>query len=163
MSTQASRNGRVLTSNEARLVVVAFLCSTLLSSVGIAWAGSAYGSKTWYSASTTVGYLTFEQQSGIHTNHSNNHSAHASTSLFTTPYTSVPEGEMGVQPRRFNSTGGLLCTGSWHYNGGSNIGTSASGCFINGHSTFASQGKTRAWNSSSFRESTTALSPNQNS
>lgn len=137
--------------------VLGVLSFGLSVGIGAAQAGSAYSATGYYGI---AGY-SYRNDAGIHTNHKNGHSAHAST--FVGANTSVPSGWIGTLPQRRNSSGGLLCTGTWFYNDGPASGLGTVGCFINNHSIYSSQGATRAWNGSRYSTYGTFLSPNQNS
>lgn len=155
----------LLGQGKAKLLLGVFLVTFSVGLGGtIALAGSAYSADALYGPYSGLYYYN---QAGIHTDHNNNHAAHASTGAYRRSCTgtgcNTPTGWIGVLPQRRNSSGGLLCTGTWAYNSVPVSGMSTVGCFINNHSTYSSQGQSRAWNGSGYTTILTYLSPNQNS
>ena len=153
MGTELSR--RMLT----KIGAVVFVLGLVVGLSGVVSAGSAYSGYGYYSTNG----INYKNRSGIHTNHSSNHLAYASTQVTRNGSGNVPSGWMGALPRRFNGSGGLLCTGSWFYNTAPAWSINTTGCYINNHSTYASDGQSRAWNGAGYFTYGAFLSPNQNS
>ena len=144
-----------------RLIAATLVASAAFvtgATTGVAYAGSAYSATGYFS----IAGRNYSNDAGIHTNHVNNHRAHASTGIDHSGG-NLPSGYMGALPMRRNSSGALLCQGTYYYNDGPASGISNVGCFINNHSTYSSKGATRAWNGSGYNSYWTFLSPNQNS
>ncbi len=129
---------------------------------GIASAGQATSAFGYYSDNG----VNYKNQSIINTNHSDNHQAYAVTLAYVTAGT-APSGWVGALPRRTNSSGSVVCTGTWAYSSSSmnsgNYPLNPSGCFINNHSAYGSDGQTKAFNGSSYNTYGAFTSPNQNS
>lgn len=141
------------------LVAVFALSAIMAFGAVTAFAGSAYSSNGYYSTNG----INYYNYSGIHTDHANNHKAHASTAAISTSG-NVSAGWIGALPRRYSSGGStLLCTGTWTYNSGTASGLAATGCSINNHSIYSSDGQTRAWNGTGYYTYGAFTSPNQNS
>lgn len=128
---------------------------------GGALAGTASSAYGYY----TVNGINYKNNAAINTNHDFNHQAYGVT-LVRSTNVKIPSGWAGALPRRHNSSGALLCTGTWTYNSGElavNTPLNPSGCFINNHSIYSTKGQTRGWTGSSYSTYNTFLSPNQNS
>jgi hypothetical protein len=141
----------------------AFLAALVASLVfgfgsAVALAGTAYSADGFY----TINGIDYYDYAGIHTDHANNHKAHASTTARSLDG-NLPSGWIGALPQRRDSSGALLCTGTWFYNSGSSAGIGTVGCMIYNHSIYSSKGQTRGWNGSGYTTYNTFLSPNQNS
>jgi len=140
----------------------AFLLAFLLSATsGAALAGTATSSSGYY----TINGINYRNYAAINTNHGFNHQAYGVT-VVTPRNTSAGSGWVGALPRRHNSSGALLCTGTWKYNSGTlavNQFLNPTGCFINNHSIYSSKGQTRGWTGSGYSTYNTFLTPNQNS
>lgn len=155
-----STRGRTLTWFAA---VMVFAATFVFSAYSLAEAGTACSSYGYYSNNG----VSYKNKSCINTNHSFNHQAYSVTLAYVTSG-SAASGWVGALPRRYNDTGTtLLCTGTWTYSS-STITSSTnplnpSGCFINNHSAYASDGQTRAWNGSSYSTYGAFTSPAQNS
>ena len=132
---------------------------TIGASSGAAFAGNAYSSLKYFTSASRSYY----NQAGIHTDHANNHHAHASTRI-QHRNGNLPAGYIGAQPVGRNSSGSVICTGTWRYTGGTASGMSTVGCNNNNtHSTYSSGGSTRTWTGSSYYQNATLRSPNQTS
>ncbi len=144
------------------LAICAFTTAFILTAIGVAAAGQAVSAYGYYSNNG----VSYKNKSAINTNHSYNHQAYAVTLAYVTAGT-APSGWVGALPRRFNDSGGLLCTGTWSYSSSQMTSSSGplnpAGCFIYNHSIYAADGQTRAWNGSSYSTYGAFTSPNQNS
>lgn len=141
--------------------VVTFLLAALLVAfvAAIALAGTAHSSWGYYSNNG----VDYRARSTVRTDHADNQRGSAAT--YVDPYDpeTVSSGWIGVQARRTSSSGTILCTDSWRHNSGTTGSIETNGRRINNHSAYASKGRTRAWNGSSYSTYVAFLSPSQNS
>ncbi len=126
--------------------------------VGLANAGQAVSATGYYSRNG----VDYTNQAVINTDPANNHQSYSVTVVQSTNM-AIPSGWAGALPRKYNGSGGLVCTGTWTYNSGSVWVLNPAGCFSNSVGTWASKGQSKAWIGSSYATYETFLSPNQNS
>lgn len=144
-----------------RLLVAAATAFILGMGTGVASAAVSVAKSAW--GHYTAGDVGFRNQAWITVNHANNHFADAYTVVQRTTGGSVPAGHIGTLPRRTNTAGSILCTGTWTYNPSASIGMGTYGCAINNHAVYASKGATRSWNGNGYDTWATLLSPSLNS
>lgn len=154
-----AQRSRALRGATAWLGAILFIVAAGIGfGVGFANAGQASSATGYYSRNG----VDYQNWAAINTDPANNHQSYSVTVAQSTNV-AIPSGWAGALPRKYNGSGGLVCTGTWTYNSGSVWVLNPAGCFSNSVGTWASKGQSKAWIGSSYATYETFLSPNQNS